>query len=93
MDRYLFCVTETRPPAEVQAEETGEERREREAARLDVAPARPGDDPPTCGDEGGGSPYPEPYPGELPATRRLSFLQRITLRLRASASPSARRPP
>jgi hypothetical protein len=35
------------------------DRREAEAARLEVAPPKPGDDPPTYGDEGGGSLYPE----------------------------------
>jgi hypothetical protein len=35
------------------------DRREAEAARLEVPLARPGDDPPTFGDEGGGSLYPE----------------------------------
>jgi hypothetical protein len=51
---YLYCVTEIHPPPEPPVEESEADRREREAARLAVPPVRPGDDPPTYGDEGGG---------------------------------------
>jgi hypothetical protein len=62
-------------------EETPEDRREQEAARLEIAPARPGEDPPTYGDEGGGSLYPE---HSSSATRR-TFLERLSLRRRPRA--------
>ena len=80
MEHYLFCVTETAPRPEAAADETESERREREAARLEVFPARPGDDPPTYGDEGGGTLYPEQ--SLTPGTRRSTLLQRLLLRLR-----------
>ena len=80
MDHFLFCVTETPPPAEAASSETEEDRRQHEAARLDVAPARPGDDPPTYGDEGGGSLYPEHSLEEAPGTTGTSLLQRLGLR-------------
>jgi hypothetical protein len=54
-NHYLFCVTELPPSREADVEETEEDRREREAARLQMPPPRPGDDPPTYGDEGGGT--------------------------------------
>jgi hypothetical protein len=81
MEHYLFCVTETPPPPEVEREESASERRDREAARLDVPPARPGDDPPTYGDEGGGTLYPERALQEAPGRRRPTLLQRLLLRL------------
>jgi hypothetical protein len=80
MLRYLFCVTEVHPPAELPVTESGADPREREAARLEVVPAGPGEDPPTCGDEGGGNLHPKrsvdalreaPQPGLL---RRLARL-------------------
>ena len=55
MAGYLYCSMETRPAAEPAVPDTETERKAREAARLAIAPAKPGDDPPTCGDEGGGS--------------------------------------
>lgn len=50
---------ESRREPEALIEESDVDRREAEAARLEVAPPKPGDDPPTYGDEGGGSLYPE----------------------------------
>jgi hypothetical protein len=82
MDHYLFCVTETPPPAEAASPETEEDRRQHEAARLDVAPARPGDDPPTYGDEGGGSLYPEQSLEEVPSLLRRLGLHAARLRRR-----------
>jgi hypothetical protein len=79
MNRYLFCVTETPPTEEVAVPETEEDRREREAARLEVAPARPGDDPPTYGDEGGGSLFPEQSRGRSPETPRPDLFRRLML--------------
>jgi hypothetical protein len=55
MAGYLYCAMETRPAAEPAVEETETERKARAAARLEIAPAKPGDVSPTCGDEGGGN--------------------------------------
>ncbi len=66
-------------------EEDESERRALEAARLEVSPARPGDDPPTYGDEGGGSLFPEQASGEPLETYRPTFFQRLLLRLRHGA--------
>ena len=71
-NHYLFCVTELPPPQEAAVEETEEDRREREAARLEMPPARPGEDPPTYGDEGGGNLYSE-RALEGPAPRAFLF--------------------
>jgi hypothetical protein len=74
---YLFCVTELPPPQEPAVEETKEDRREREAARLDMPPPRPGEDPPSYGDEGGGNLYPE---GSFEASApRMLFFERVRL--------------
>ena len=51
--------TQSPPAADAAAEETDADRREREAARLDIAPAQPGEEPPTHGDEGGGNLFPD----------------------------------
>jgi hypothetical protein len=59
-------------------EETEEDRRKQEAARLEIPPARPGEDPPTYGDEGGGS----LYPGRSSLRTRRTFLERMSLRRR-----------
>jgi hypothetical protein len=80
MNRYLFCVTELPAPPEAAVEETEAERREREAARLEVPAARPGDDPPTHGDEGGGSLSPEPPPRRLFLERMRLFTGRLRRR-------------
>ncbi len=53
------------------------DRREIEAARLAVPETRPGDHPPTNGDEGGGNFYPEPALEE-----RRTLLDRILRRWR-----------
>jgi hypothetical protein len=66
-------------------EEDESERRELEAARLDVSPAKPGEDPPTYGDEGGGNPFPEGPLEEPLRTRRPTFFQRLLIRLRRGA--------
>ena len=58
--------------------ETAEDRREQEAARLEILPARPGEDPATYGDEGGGNLYPERSSSEI----RRTFFERIRLRRR-----------
>jgi len=55
-------------------EESEADRRDREAARLEVPPARPGEDPPTYGDEGGGNLYPEHPPEGEPFLERLGRL-------------------
>jgi hypothetical protein len=77
MNRYLFCMTEAPLPAEAEAEPSDADRREHEAQRLDVAPANPGDDPPTCGDEGGGSPFPERSAEKTPPSRQPSWFRRM----------------
>jgi len=71
-NHYLYCVTELPPPQEGAVEETDQDRRDREAARLDMPPSRPGEDPPSYGDEGGGNLYPEPS-FETPAPRAAFF--------------------
>ena len=77
MDRYLFYVTEVFPPADHALSEPDADPREREAARLEVAPARPGEDPPTTGDEGGGNPFPEPEAPRPGLLRRLARSLRL----------------
>jgi len=74
MSGYLFCTIETYPPAEAPVEETEADRRAREAARLEIPPSRPGEDPPTYGDEGGGNLLPE---RSFEEARRPTFLQRL----------------
>jgi len=74
---YLYCVTELPPPREAAVEETEADRREREASRLEMPAPRPGDDPPSYGDEGGGNLYPE-RSFETPARRGVVF-ERIRL--------------
>ncbi len=59
--------------------EIEKERRELEAARLEIPAPRPGDDPPTYGDEGGGSLYPEGALMEPPVLHSPTFLQRLLL--------------
>lgn len=76
MTTYLFCATETPPPAEAAIEESAADRREREAARLAVSPVKPGDDPPTYGDEGGGCLYPEQSLEQPPRALRSRFFRR-----------------
>jgi hypothetical protein len=73
MAGYLYCAMETRPAPEAAVEESDVDRRDAEATRLEVPPARPGDDPPTCGDEGGGNLYPETSSEESSPT----FLRRL----------------
>jgi len=82
-NHYLFCVTELPPPQEAAVEETDQDRRDREAARLEMPPPRPGEDPPTHGDEGGGNLYPEGS-SEAPAPRAVFFerLRLLAARLR-----------
>jgi hypothetical protein len=81
VNRYLFCVTEIHPPAEVPVEESVADLKEREAARLEVPPVKPGDDPPTCGDEGGGSLYPGRSLEQPAAIRRPTLLRRLALQV------------
>jgi hypothetical protein len=76
MTGYLYGVTETHPPQDLAVPESDADRRERESERLDVAPTRPGDDPPTYGDEGGGSLYPEASMGK-PLEVRPPFFRRL----------------
>jgi hypothetical protein len=90
MNPYLYCATELPPPADAAVDESEAARREREAARLDVAPQRPGDDPPTCGDEGGGSLVSAETPRPTLIDRLAMFAAR--LRRRVSGSPSPPRP-
>jgi len=63
------------PSLEAAVEESEADRRKREALRLEVAPSRPGDDPPTYGDEGGGNLYPDSS-RSTPQGSRL-FLRRM----------------
>ena len=76
MTSYLFSVRENLLPPEAAVEESDADRRDREAARLQVPLVRPGDDPPTHGDEGGGNLYPE----QAPKPSRLRFFRRLFLR-------------
>lgn len=82
MAGYLYCAMETRPAPDAVVQESEIDRREAEAARLEVPPPRPGDEPPTHGDEGGGSLYPEGSSEEshLPLLRRLqqTFVRRFS---------------
>jgi|SRR5579862_2282190 len=55
MARFRFYVVETLPEASAARDETDADRRDQEAARLEIAPVQAGDDPPTVGDEGGGT--------------------------------------
>jgi hypothetical protein len=59
--------------------EIEKERRELEAARLEIPEPRPGDDPPTYGDEGGGTLYPERALREPPVQDPPTLLQRLLL--------------
>jgi hypothetical protein len=59
--------------------EVEKERRELEAERLEIPVPRPGDDPPTYGDEGGGAFYPERTLMEPPGSYRPTFFQRLLL--------------
>lgn len=77
MNWHLFCIIAVPPPAEPEVEESEAERREREASRLAVPQVRPGDDPPTYGDEGGGNLFPERSLEGPPAPHRTTFLRRI----------------
>jgi hypothetical protein len=70
----LFFTRETIPDKEPVDDA---DPREREAARLEVSPAKPGDDPPTYGDEGGGAPYPERSLGRHAEAARPAFLWRL----------------
>jgi hypothetical protein len=79
VNRYLFCVTEIPPPPGVPVEETEADRKEREAARLEIPPVKPGDDPPTCGDEGGGSLFPWRSLEQPAGIRRPTLLRRLAL--------------
>jgi len=74
-------------------EESDENRREREAERIQVPAPQPGDDPPTYGDEGGGNLFTERPPGESPEADRSrpTFLQRLAQRLGLSGPASSRR--
>jgi hypothetical protein len=82
MTGYLYCANEIRPTPEAAVEESDVDRRDAEAARLEVPPSRPGDDPPTHGDEGGGNLYPETSfeESQPPLLRRLqqSFVRRFS---------------
>jgi hypothetical protein len=51
--------------------------RESEAARLEVPAGHPGDDPPTYGDEGGGTLYPEHSLNQPPRSRWKIFFRRL----------------
>jgi hypothetical protein len=78
MTNYLFSVTQNLPAPEAVVEESDADRRDREAARLQVAPMKPGDDPPTHGDEGGGNLFSE----RASETARPPFFRRLFLRSR-----------
>jgi hypothetical protein len=76
-------------------EESDEDRRKREADRIEVPLPQPGDDPPTYGDEGGGNLFTElPLEGETPGPEesRLGFFRRLARRLGLIAPSSPRRP-
>jgi len=93
MAGYLYCTMECRPAEEAAVVETETDRKDREAARLEVAPVKPGDDPPTYGDEGGGNVYSEGSLEESPS-RRPTLLRRLRESLvRSLGGPAGLLPP
>jgi hypothetical protein len=75
-------------------EESDEDRRDREAERVQIPQPQPGNDPPTYGDEGGGNLFTERPPEGSPELERSrpTFLQRLARRLGLSGRASTRRP-